>query len=130
MDINNLDEKSKENLRWYLEYLVNGGLSDEQIEFFVHAEYVPNSSQLEFHRNCNLCKEGGVKELLIEGPKGGGKSHATLMQAAFDCMKYPGIICLFFRKQKTGGHGFGLASDTGFNDWLDQAVVFWNRQFL
>jgi PBSX family phage terminase large subunit len=101
MDINKLDEEGRANLQAYLQYLVMGGLTDEQIEFFVRAEYVPNKSQMEFHRACNDCKEGGVKEILIEGPKGGGKSHATLIQAAYDCEKYPGIVCLFFRKQKT-----------------------------
>ena len=95
-----MSELERESMIAYIEYLVRGGLSDEMIQFFRDARYVPNQSQLAFHKATLECKPGGVQEILFEGPKGGGKSHAELMQAAFDCMKHPGIICLFMRKQK------------------------------
>ena len=95
----------QEALRAYVQYLVEGGLTDDQINFFMKAHYVPNKSQLEFHRATLECGPGGVQEILCEGPKGGGKSHAELMQAAFDCTMHDGLVCMFFRKQK------GSASD-------------------
>lgn len=95
---NNLEQES---IRAYIEYLVKGGLPDDMIDFFLKARYVPNKSQLEFHRATLECKPSGVQEILMEGPKGGGKSHAELMQAGYDCMKHDGIVCLFMRKQKT-----------------------------
>ena len=97
---NNLSELEQESIRAYIEYLVQGGLPDDMIQFFLQAQYVPNKSQLEFHRATLDCGPGKVQEILCEGPKGGGKSHGQLMQAAYDCMTHDGIICLFMRKQK------------------------------
>lgn len=90
----------QEAVHAYVEYLVQGGLSDDQINFFLKAQYVPNASQLAFHRATLECGPGKVQEILLEGPKGGGKSHAELMQAAFDCLMYDGLVCMFLRKQK------------------------------
>ena len=95
-----LNELEQESIRAYIEYLVRGGLPDDMIKFFLDARYVPNPSQIEFHRATLECKPGSVQEILMEGPKGGGKSYAELMQAAYDCMTHDGIICLFMRKQK------------------------------
>ena len=95
-----LNELEQESIRAYIEYLVRGGLPDDMIQFFLRAQYVPNKSQMEFHRTTLECKPGGVQEILMEGPKGGGKSYAELMQAAYDCVSHEGIICLFMRKQK------------------------------
>ena len=97
---NQLSELEQESIRAYIEYLVQGGLPDDMIQFFLQAQYVPNKSQLEFHRATLDCGPGKVQEILCEGPKGGGKSHGQLMQAAYDCMTHDGIICLFMRKQK------------------------------
>ena len=97
---NQLSELEQESIRAYIEYLVQGGLPDDMIQFFLRAQYVPNQSQLAFHRATLECKPNGVQEILMEGNKGGGKSHAELMQAAYDCMTHDGIICLFMRKQK------------------------------
>ena len=90
----------QESIRAYITYLVQAGLPDDMIQFFLQAQYVPNKSQLEFHKTTLECGPNKVQEILIEGPKGGGKSHAELMQAAYDCMTHDGIICLFMRKQK------------------------------
>ena len=95
-----LSELEQESIRAYIAYLVQGGLPDDMIQFFLQAQYVPNKSQLEFHRATLDCAPGKVQEILCEGPKGGGKSHGQLMQAAYDCMTHDGIICLFMRKQK------------------------------
>lgn len=96
-----LSQLEQESIRAYIEYLVKGGLPDDMIQFFLKAQYVPNQSQLEFHRATLECGPGKVQEILMEGPKGGGKSHCELMQAAYDCTMHDGVICLFLRKQKT-----------------------------
>lgn len=93
-------ELEQEAIRAYVQYLVDGGLSDEQIDFFLKAQYVPNPSQLAFHRATLEVGQGKVQEILCEGPKGGGKSHAQIMQAGFDCTMHEGIICMFMRKNK------------------------------
>jgi len=97
---NELSPLEQESIRAYIEYLVKGGLPDDMIQFFLKAQYVPNQSQLEFHRDTLECGPGKVQEILMEGPKGGGKSHCELMQAAYDCVTHDGVICLFLRKQK------------------------------
>jgi len=97
---NELSQLEQESIRAYIQYLVQGGLPDDMIDFFLRAQYVPNKSQLEFHRATLECGPGKVQEILCEGPKGGGKSHCQLMQAAYDCMTHDGLICIFFRKQK------------------------------
>ena len=91
----------QEAIRAYIAYLVQAGLPDDMINFFLQAQYVPNTSQLKFHLATLECGPGAVQEILMEGPKGGGKSHAELIQAAYDCMKHAGIRCLFMRKQKS-----------------------------
>ena len=95
---NNLEQES---IRAYITYLVTAGLPDSMIDFFLQAQYVPNKSQLEFHKATLLCGPGGVQEILMEGNKGGGKSYAQVMQAAYDCTMYEGLNCIFFRKQKS-----------------------------
>ena len=95
------DSLEQEAIRQYIAYLVKAGLPDDMIQFFLQAQYVPNRSQLEFHLATLDCGPGKVQEILMEGPKGGGKSHAELLQAAYECLKYDGIRCLFMRKQKT-----------------------------
>lgn len=95
------DSLEQEAIRSYIAYLVQAGLPDDMIQFFLQAQYVPNKSQLAFHRAALECGPGKVQEILMEGPKGGGKSHAELMQAAYECLKYGGLNCMFFRKQKS-----------------------------
>ena len=90
----------RESIQAYIEYLVRGGLPDSMIQFFLKAQYVPNQSQLAFHRATLECGPGKVQEILMEGPKGGGKSFCELMQAAYDCTMHDGLICMFLRKQK------------------------------
>ena len=94
------DSLEQEAIRSYITYLVQAGLPDKMIQFFLQAQYVPNKSQLAFHKATLECGPGQVQEILCEGPKGGGKSHAELMQAAYDCTMHDGIQCIFFRKQK------------------------------
>ncbi len=96
-----LSELERQSMIAYIEYLVRGGLPDDMIQFFRDARYVPNKSQLAFHKATLECGPGKVQEILMEGSKGGGKSHAELIQAAYDCMKHPGLVCVFFRKQKS-----------------------------
>lgn len=96
-----MSELDRQSMIAYIEYLVRGGIPDDMIQFFRDARYVPNKSQLAFHRATLECGPGKVQEILIEGNKGGGKSHCQLVQAAYDCMKHPGLVCVFFRKQKT-----------------------------
>ena len=95
-----LSDLEQESINAYITYLVKAGLPDDMIDFFLQAQYVPNKSQIEFHKAALLCGPGKVQEILMEGPKGGGKSYAELMQAAYDCLKHAGINCLFMRKQK------------------------------
>lgn len=94
-------ELEQEAINAYITYLVQAGLPDDMIDFFLQAQYVPNKSQLEFHKATLLCGPGGVQEILCEGPKGGGKSHAQIIQAAYDCVTHDGLVCIFFRKQKS-----------------------------
>lgn len=95
------NDLEQEAIRSYIAYLVQAGLPDDMIQFFLQAQYVPNKGQLAFHKATLECGPGKVQEILMEGPKGGGKSHGELMQAAYDCLKHAGIICMFFRKQKS-----------------------------
>ena len=90
----------QEAIRSYIAYLVQAGLPDDMIQFFLQAQYVPNKSQIAFHLATLECGPGKVQEVLMSGPKGGGKSFCELMQAAFDCTKHEGLVCLFLRKQK------------------------------
>jgi len=113
----NLDSPSvleQEALRAYVQYLVEGGLTDDQINFFMKAQYVPNASQLAFHRSTLECGPGQVQEILMEGPKGGGKSFAELMQAAFDCTMHDGLVCMFLRKQKGNAREHMMELATAF----------------
>lgn len=98
---NPLNDLEQESIQAYITYLIQAGLPDSMIDFFLQAQYVPNKSQLEFHKATLECGPGGVQEILFEGPKGGGKSHAELMQAAYDCTMHDGLVCIFFRKQKS-----------------------------
>lgn len=68
-----LSELERQSMIAYIEYLVRGGLPDDMIQFFRDARYVPNKSQLAFHKATLECGPGKVQEILMEGNKGGGK---------------------------------------------------------
>ena len=95
-----MSEEESARMEWYIEHMLSKGMSAEQIEFFLKANYIPNESQIEFHAACNLCDDGLVTEILFEGPKGGGKTHACFMELVFRCNKHAMLKGLYIRKTK------------------------------
>ncbi len=57
----------------------------------VHVDYVPTPRQMLFHAS-------QADEVLYGGAAGGGKSKASVMDAFFRCMKYPGTRAYMFRR--------------------------------
>ena len=88
------------NMKWYIEYMLSEGMTADQIEFFLKANYIPNEAQIKFHAACNLCDTAGVLEILFEGPKGGGKTHACFMELVFRCATNSAMKGLYIRKTK------------------------------
>ena len=92
--------EENDRMGWYIGHMLEKGMTAEQIEFFLNAGYIPNESQIDFHAACNLCDGGDVIEILFEGPKGGGKTHACFMELVFRCNKHPLLKGLYIRKTK------------------------------
>ena len=95
-----MSQEETDRLKWYIDHLLSRGMTAEQVEFFLKANYIPNDSQIEFHATCNECDKGIVTEVLFEGPKGGGKTHACFMELVYLCNKYPMLKGLYIRKTK------------------------------
>jgi PBSX family phage terminase large subunit len=84
------------------------GMKLDQIDRFVNAGYFPHSRQQLFHAACRDADTGFVKEILVGGGRGGGKSHACVAQAGIDdCQRYSNLKVLFLRKvQKAAKESF------------------------
>lgn len=95
-----VSQDETDRMQWYIEHMLSKGMTAEQVEFFLKAAYIPNESQIEFHAACNLCDDGEVIEILFEGPKGGGKTHACFMELCFRCNKHSLLKGLYIRKTK------------------------------
>lgn len=57
----------------------------------IKIDYTPTPKQLMFHHST-------AKECLFGGAAGGGKSKATVMDALFRCLQYPGTTAYIFRR--------------------------------
>ena len=95
-----MDEEETARMEWYIEYMLSKGMTPGQVEFFLKAQYIPNESQIEFHAACNECDTGDVAEILFEGPKGGGKTHACFMELVYRCCTNAMLKGLYIRKTK------------------------------
>lgn len=100
MEENILTDKEKDNLQWLINDLMDSGLTDEQIEYFIDINYIPNRSQKIFHAAANEVENNLCKYVLLEGNRGGGKSYCEIIQAALDCKKHKGLWVLYLRKVK------------------------------
>lgn len=91
-----------EKLERYLEELAAEQLlGREQIyNFVMHGGYCPQKKQRQFHAAARACDASdGPTEIGLGGARGGGKTHAILMQiAADDCQRMPNLKCLLLRK--------------------------------
>lgn len=78
----------------------SAGVSEDSLERFLRAGYVPQPRQLEFHAAARLCDvPDGPTQIGFGGARGPGKSHAVFAQAALDdCQRIAGLKVLYLRK--------------------------------
>jgi len=86
-------------LERYAEAAKNAGVPRDQFQNLVTAGIVLERRQLAFAACARECdKEDGPTKVGYGGARGGGKSHASLAILYDDCMRCPGLKCLFLRK--------------------------------
>jgi phage terminase large subunit len=71
----------------------------DQIEGFYTRGIVLQPKQLRASALARTCDHpDGPTEIAYGGARGGGKSHWALAQLTDDCLRFPGLTCLFLRK--------------------------------
>ena len=107
-----------EAIERFLAAAATAGCPADQVRRFRVAGYAPQPRQLVFHAAARACDEpGGPTQVGLGGARGGGKSHAILMQMmADDCQRRPELKCLLLRK-------VGKAVRESFED-LRQRTLF------
>jgi phage terminase large subunit len=86
-------------LERYIAACKRAGLPRDMVEFFISSGYWCIEGLLPFHAAALQADQpDGPVELALGGKRGPGKSHAILMQVAYDCQRTPGLKVLFLRK--------------------------------
>jgi len=95
----NLSDRTQSQLIRFILTAKRAGCPSDQIERFVRSGYIPTPKQLEFHAAAREADApGGPTRIALGGARGPGKSHATVEQAADDCMRRNELKGLFLRK--------------------------------
>lgn len=108
----------------------------DQVEVFCRAKYIPHPKQQLFHaaaREAN--NKSGAKYILFGGAKAGGKTTAAFYQLIEDCLRFPGLKCLFIRRvQKSAHESFiDLVSHTTKyiqHDVRNNQIIFPNGSYI
>ena len=75
------------------------GCPIEQTLAFASYRIVLQPKQLRASALARTCDHpDGPTEIAYGGARGGGKSHWALAQLTDDCLRFPGLTCLFLRK--------------------------------
>lgn len=84
----------------YVEFGIDAGCPEDQLENFVRAGITLQPRQLAASAAARLCDAtGGPTFIGYGGARGGGKSYWLLAQmGADDCQRFPGLKCLLLRK--------------------------------
>ena len=111
-------------LRRFLEAARLAGCPPDQVRRFRVAGYAPQPKQLAFHAACRTCDApGGPSQVGTGGARGGGKSHALMMQvAADDCQRHPALKCLLLRM-------VGKAVRESFEDFRSRTLFALPHQY-